>query len=949
MLVRSLLPIALVTATAGLTGCSGGSDAVGSNLATCAGTRVNALCLTNCSLGCRGTRCEITEIAQNENIVLVFNTDVDPRTVNSSTIQFRTASGEEPVGDYLVNRGVVEFVPRILVVGGQSFFGFRAGETYTMTLPGGRNDPNVLRSTSGDPLLSTVSCTVNVSRGIVDLNGVPPRAELVSPTQSTNVSQDVTIQLRFNEAIDVTPFLGTNAANGPIVFALRRTRENTTTGQRECSPTSDPVPMVGSPRVDLDPVDGVSIVTFRPTQPLPGNICCQISVTDRVRDLSGRPAQPQLFQFITVATPPGPPQVIAEPFDNDANLDREASSGTWSGGFADFGLIGGDGRHGTFDATLGVDRGIIAGKQTWEFNTDGTIIPGANTTTGNPIAVTDGRFFFDKMIVPSDIRLRFVGSSPPQFTVSGRLDIAGEIDVRGGSTDLPLVPNTGPAPGQPGGTAGIFGGAGGRGGDRCLGIGTDPAFNGVDGQNARVLAGHAYATSVFGTGGRGSTLFPPRGLNADIVFGSGFLTYTAMAAAGGGGGGHAGPGGPGQVITNSDPAGRGTATGITSNTLTDTTKTWITAPQEWANQRVRIVSGPGTGQERLVQGNTANELTLAQPWDPSHPNGLPVAGQSAYARVMAGDPAPGGSAVTLFPVPAGARSSLHFLVGGAGGGGGASHPALTNSITRIWAQGCGGGGGGGAIALRAGDSLRLATTGSVLARGGSAAQGSGTTTQVTPCPGGGGSGGAVVLQSGRLTAVDGLVDVRGGARGFFDRFAGGAPPVGSAVNCSGGDGGVGFVRLEVPGNPTTSLLPNVQPPATAANVATLTEADPVRMFRSNFYSTGQVFGPDFLRYEIRATVDGTPVVYSDDPRVSNLAARFGQAPIQAQFQGATINPQTGTVDPSDIRPWRLNVGPFANEPSLAEDGRNGFRFMISLDGTSGQAVRIDEVKVYFNL
>ena len=61
-----------------------------------------------------------------------------------------------------------------------------------------------------------------------------------------------------------------------------------------------------------------------------------------------------------------------------------------------------------------------------------------------------------------------------------------------------------------------------------------------------------------------------------------------------------------------------------------------------------------------------------------------------------------------------AGCSLHFLVGGSGGGGGASHAALTNSITRIWAQGCGGGGGGGALAVRAGDTLRLASTASNL-------------------------------------------------------------------------------------------------------------------------------------------------------------------------------------------------------------------------------------------
>ena len=141
--------VALVFSLAALGSCSGGSTTAGvGNSPTCSGQGINSVCLEACSLGCRGNSCDISNIAQNENVVLRFSQPMDPRFVNTSTIQFRSATGDPPVGDFLVNGTIVEFVPRVLSVGGQSFFGFRSGETYTMTLPGGLGENNAVRSTA---------------------------------------------------------------------------------------------------------------------------------------------------------------------------------------------------------------------------------------------------------------------------------------------------------------------------------------------------------------------------------------------------------------------------------------------------------------------------------------------------------------------------------------------------------------------------------------------------------------------------------------------------------------------------------------------------------------------------------------------------------------------------------------------------------------------------------
>jgi hypothetical protein len=856
------------------------------------------MCLASCNLGCSGNTCAVSNIAQNQNIVLVFSKNVDPLWANASTIQFRTASGDQPVGEFFVNGTVVEFRPQVLIVGGQSFFGFQANETYTMTLPGGVNEPNALRSTSGTRLGSTTTCTLHVTRGIVDLNGVPPSANLISPTTTSNVPKDVVIALEFNEIIDNTPFVGTNASNGPIQYSLRQTTSSG--GALICNPSANSSrALPGAPQLTNDPVRQVTTVTFRPTSLLPGNMCVEVFISDRVRDLAGVPARPAVFQFTTVTqtqtevqVPPG-----GEQFLDDTNLDHDRSSGTWENGLGTFGMIGGDGHDGEFAAELGVDLGVINGRRTFQFNTDDTTIPSTNTINQLPDHITDGRFYFSQMIVPGDVRLRFVGSSPPQFNVRGKIDISGVIEVNGESLPYYLpatttnVGQTGSAGAGLGGKGGIFGGAGGKGANRCLGTGPSLNFVGGNGQDVQVLAGHAYAGNTGGTGGQGSPLFPASGLNAGVVFASGVLTYALQVTSGGGGGGYAAVGSQGHSVSNNVPD---------------------------------PISGVPPRQDFL------------------------------------GPPAAGGAAFQLFPVPAGMRSSLHFLVGGSGGGGGGSQPTMANnfqvsSIGTNFAPGSAGGGGGGAIAFRAGDQFRLAATAQVVAFGGSAGSSlSGAVASALPSVAGGGSGGSVLIQTGRLVDAAGLIDVRGGAGGVFDRTSPGitTPPQGGNVRTVGGDGAPGFARLEVPANPSPALLPGAQPPIPAndtTHVALLAENDLRAGFQSLFYNTGQPFGPQYARYVIQATVDGQAMTFSDDPAVSATPAAFGSAPIQAYFQGANSDPTTGIIDPSSIRDWHPQVGPFNGQPSLADDATTSFRFMILLDRSVNAQVVITNVTVIYRI
>lgn len=906
MLVRSfpltaLAKTALLLAAAALTGCGGGGGGSASNAFACTGAGAKALCLNSCSLGCSTTGCALSDIAQNEILYLYFSQPLDPSTVSTSTIQLRTATGELPVGEFFVVDNRVEFVPTLLISGSQSFFGFRASDTYTLTIPGRADAAQVLKSTSGQPFKDTFTCSLVVSQGIRDHNGVPPSATMTapSPSQLNSAPLNTTIVLEFNEMVDATPFLAAGSGSGPVTFTVRRTRP-AAGGGRECDSGSLPVALPGSPRLDFDPATGHSVLTFRTTSALPANACIEINVTSVVTDISGRPAQPQVFAFLTQSVPLVE-RDITEEFDDDSKLDRDVSAGTWAGGVANFLQIGGDGRHGTFSLDLCQNLGVISGKRTFVLNANSTIIPAENTRFNIGTAVTDGRFFFDKMVVPSDVRLRITGTVPAVITVAGRCDILGEIDAAGES--LTVLPTNTSATGQPGGAGGPFGGTGGTGGNRNTGTAPLPAnLNGQNGQGVRVRGGHAYSSVAAGTGGEGSTLFPASGLNTSLLFSAtSSIGYTPMSCAGGGGGGMLTAGGQGVVVSNNH--GRADMMGPPAN-------------GGGAMQFLPIPGGAKSSEHFLVGGSggggTASNYALSFAIMP---------GSSFQTWTPGAGGGGGGGAVAL-------RAGYSLLLGPVGRitVAGGSTPSVTGTASSAQAM-AGGGGSGGSIVLQAGRGLGSGSNGIELQgtldlRGGN-----------TPGAGPAGTGG-IVNRSASIVA----------------------PPSGAAVRVDAGIGSAGFVRCEFPGTPTTSIFGTVQPPATADNVGPLTETDDLVAFQSTWYTTNTPFGPEYARYEIRARLDGSSTVtlFSDDPAVSTLKAETGQA-LRAFFQNANLDSVTGLPAPlpgentPTIRPWRTQVLSSGPITGIASDGLNGFRFAIVLDRSVATSAVIESVKVFYRI
>jgi hypothetical protein len=887
-------------------GCGGGTAGTGGvALQACGGAASDQFCLVSCNLGCGNITCDLSDIAQNQVIQLNFNQPIDPATVDFATISLRTSAGIEPAGQFVVSGQTVTFVPTVRTIEGQNFFGFEQNQVYTLSLLGGDGPARVVRSTSGDELSSTYECVLRVTLGLVDLNPGPPQAQVSTPVSNRDVATDSSFVLEFDELIDQAAFFGTTVLDGPITVSL------SSVNGTECGSGSFPVS--GTFSLSSNVVAQRSIWTFRPSDPLPFNVCLRISVTSRVRDLANIAAVPRTFVFFT---DPGDGReiVISEDFTTTDRFDPDASGGTWGGGSASFTQLGGDGRHGAFDVTDGVE---VVPNAVYEFRTDTQTLsekPSARETD-----VTGGEYFFSEFVVPAGRTIRFVGPNPARIHVSGRCEINGTLDLS--AATVPGSHNGTDRTGQPGGQPGPGGGRGGDGAFGCDGLGAagqlnDPAvnfFRGFDGEDLRLPMNHLGLGNETGTGGKGAPLRPAHGDNNQLqyqqLFSPSIGPHQFLVGQVGGGAGFVAPGGVGRIITEG-------------------------------------IVGPATSV-----GNPA-------PTNPSDPaNGLPGAdGGIQFDPFASFDP-------MVSP------ASVHFLIGGSGGGGGGSNalfsvsPFLTPPASpdnTLWWSGGAGGGGGGALLLRAGSDVDV--DGQLLSRGGNVSNivgGLGLTPTGTllnggsPSPGGAGAGGSIVIQgAGDLVVGNAaLVDVSGGSGGGYN------PPTTlvRGVNIESGDGSPGVLRIELAGGAAPGVFPTgtVAPAIGAQNVGTLVETDRFSLIQSDWYDTGSPFPPSFLRYEIDLTVDGVALTLTDETLAE---AAVDGAPVLAYFQGATIDSATGSpvLDPVTgqevgIRPWRRFVSSVGGpgDPGIGADAVNGYRFQLVIDrvaaGTSN--VQIQEVRV----
>jgi hypothetical protein len=918
-LLPTLLSGLFVLAVAGCS--SGNADQSSSLRIHC--INGDAFCLISCDLGCGQTGCSVTEIAENQRLRFVFSDRIDPASVTGASVSIRTTTGVAPDGDFLVQDRELTFVPRVRTVNGTSTFGFLRNESYVITLNAGATGQGV-RSTSGAGLKRELSCTVVVSRGIQDEDQLPPSVELVSPASTGPIPLRPTVVLRFSELIDTTALQGALSTSSPVQFLLKGT--TTLDGDVVCDSQQVGVALEGIPSLAAETVAGrqVTVLTFTPDLELPGNACLTINVTGEVRDLSGRQGTPATFELLTEAGAPHP-VTITESFATNGNQVVEVSTVPWNNG-ARPGLIGNDGRHGSFDVTMGV----AVAPSVYEWNTDSFLIPASASLTGTEYLVTDGKFYFTDFVLPAGTTLRFSGTVPPQIWVRGKAEIGGTIDISapelpfwvpaagstvpaavigqhvsdfngiGPSTSYSVaVPNfaTGQEIDLPGmgGAGGVGGGRGGRGGDECRldgdvthteGLQVVHDYYGRNGEDVKVQAGHAYAANVGGTGGKGSLLHPITGVTTNVPAIGTPAIYRGLFAPGGGGGGFSLPGGQASVTT------------MPTNTSL----------------------GP-----------------------------IQVAGV----------------AFNLLPLPTapGFSSLNHFVVGGSGGGGGGSH-AYGTQISGIptptigpFVAGAAGSGGGGAMAIRVGGNLAVLASAVLVSKGGAGVlitgdnknTASGDSSWGVSSPGGGGSGGSFLLQAGGTLTFAGQLDVSGGLGSRTGSVALSGSILSSfSITSKAGDGSPGFYRLEAGAGAPSFSGTGVPAFNASQNGAPLTDRDPVTGGLSKWRSSGQFFPPQWLRYELDVDLDGdgtVDITYTDSGAAGTQAAVDPNGPVRIQFQGANLN-QTGDAPlPGTLPPWRDGIGSGAG-PGIGLDSVTGFRFQLLFNGAVSATTVVRALRVF---
>ncbi len=529
--------------------CGGGSNPTGVSSAGCGNA---GLCITACNLGCGPTGCGLTDIAVNQPLIFTFNQEVDPSSVSDDTIRIRTAQGEKPIGSFLVQSNVVMFVPEVQDVGGKAYFGFESQKTYILTILARGQGPKVIESISGDPLEVPFTCTLNVTKGIVDFDDRPPTARLLMPTALTNVPVDTLIALEFSEIVD-TSNLRLDPKLNAVKFVLAQISNTGACANRE-------IPLQGSITISVDRATQRTILLFRPAGRLPGDFCVRVKVSNEVRDLSGKRATPINFEFKTKSVATTADEIL-EDFSSVVTRDVLRNGAVWAKNAATPGKLGGTGILGDFDVRHGgIDTGKkdADGRKIYEWDTDNTTIPSFKTLTGKAIGVTDGVFEFTSFVLRENEHLRFKGTHPVVLKVTGKVRIDGLITVSAPAAVLYKKTTGKEKLGQPPLPGGPGGGRGGRGGNVAFATGkTSGPVDGFAGEGVRLPAGHPLAASASATGGMGSKANPqPKktdkgiaDMNKRVLF-SAYGVISQTLSAGGGGAGFLTTGGGGLVKKN---------------------------------------------------------------------------------------------------------------------------------------------------------------------------------------------------------------------------------------------------------------------------------------------------------------------------------------------------------------------------------------------------------------
>ena len=748
------------------------------------------LALVDCSLGCIGTgsvACVQNNVFVNQELVFEFTEPLDLATVNPQTFQLASVStGAAVPGSFTFEDGDptrLLFRPQLSFdASGQPLFGFQAGESYQLTIPGSSAGPG--------PYIGSLDCSANETRfdcvltadlGVQDLVAGPPFVQVlvdvvtsydpqgqpagiqsgVPADGAVDVFRDSDITYLFNDVMNLGSLL--DPASGSSTQLLVEVDLD-----GSLLSVNDRVPLPGSFQASIDLDAQTTTLVFDPagglpsagTGPVPRKIV--LSFLGQSTDLAGLQLSNDGAQAFTPEVVAFDAVALLEDFAGTAKEDASATSALWGSGVLIAGVTGGAGFLGELVVESGeelllatqADAGAIEGATNTIQSLD--VLPlGAEVTIPGQIPamqISDGVYPFSRVRIEPGGSLRFQGEELARLYARGELSVDGLLDASGNAPDIDAVLGGHPSDllaGGAGGRGGPGAGAGGQGGDRydasglfsLLNVGAqqNPGAQ-LDGRLGEGVGGDAQQGGG-GTGGaQWPTAFPtdaqPAGWNG-MVINNEVQCSTDMTGSPGGGGSFAGIG----------------AVGI-------------------ANPPVLVTVTPPPIQPPTPGGdNTGVAL-------------------DATAREL--DP------------------ELGNLRGGSGGGGGGTsiHTTRTSGLPLMcqlpippgtlqiasWFDHSGAGGGGGGGGLQA-NARRLEVNGEVRVLGGTGGRSFGVPNQssILPnnnsaAPGGGGAGGSFLGQALEMAIADqpGRIDVSGGEGGDQN----------SAALSLGGRGGHGLVRLE---------------------------------------------------------------------------------------------------------------------------------------------------------
>lgn len=821
-----------------IAGCSGGGS--GSGSAANSGPMFVQTCSLGCSSGAGGdpVSCGIAVASPNSEIAVYFSEPVDPTTVSTATLQLVDVnSGQVPIGTRFVdphNPRRVVFRPSVTFdITGTPSFGFEAGTTYRITIPGEAqgDNPPFIESVAHKRNRSRLQCDIQTTAPVVDLVPGPPTvsvsvdlAIVATPDPTDHISnqpaedavdvwRDSTITLVFNDVMNPATLVN-QATHQPTFLSIRVDAD----GNLSTIDDQDPWPGTYDLALDLDNL--TTTVVYTPTLGLPSGGAAHnrriiVEVPVSVQDLAQNPvANFGIISFVPETTTSGAvvlPDADGENFTDTANLDIPNSSADWGSGRLARGYGGGSGRLGRLRVTASTTVTLNTDSQSFPLpGTPRDLLDNLNPALPDydpnlpeaswpALVITDGAFEFSSITIDAGGVLQLSGSRPARLFSRGAVNVAGIIDVAGVSN--PTYDSSSPD-GQPGGAGGPAGGRGGAGGDRP----DNSTSTGTNGLLATPTGGMPAAAA--GISNPGAIGFGRGGVGIDLV------------ALGAGSGGSSYPVNfPTSRVTlppDVGDLGLTNPVGLQSNVC-----------------YALMVSTPGGGGGYALHGGAGVPMTV--PGEPVAVTGAPNL-PPIVVDDQNGDGGPGGAEIQLEPPDPPSDHTTRRLAfengalrGGSGGGGGGTSLFRTTATavgaTNPICQGTtdrplnaffdhsagGGGGGGGALQLASGKQLTL--TGSIDASGGAGGSGrvftgSGIADRTHyAAPAGGGSGGAVRLQglvvsvaASTNPGVTGHVDVSGGTGGATE-FCWLEDELGSCIG-RGGDGSPGLIRIE----DTTGLL-----------------------------------------------------------------------------------------------------------------------------------------------